>query len=489
LADVRAAAREGMIEVPEAFQTLPVTANAIAEAFVANKEKMKIILKEADFVFLEKLSDNSETSQEDQGSDEKAALAMIMECTIIHFGDDNIENNCVYMIFKNDRSQRITLCFRGSITLQDWIKDSKVFVDDIPNPVSDRPSQPPTIGVHLGFKEYLYEESRSMSFRQLNSIVSNFGSFMSTGSEDEPRPTVDAASDADGSETNTNSWNFTTMTLALERLKEKTGITGTSEKRGSVNIDSVSVDDTKVTEKTENLRDNISSSVPERRLDKILKEIESIRKENNDYSVYITGHSLGGALGLLTALEAGTCFGKVGLPVTFVGIANPRGGTEGFRDAVSVLEKEGKLRCICVHGVHDIVPMIPASAINRIAKKRFCQSGIELVLKKDKFEMRYSPKSHNSYIKRIGIALGTAHKISERHHYLTYLDELGRFSEPLRELHLNDYYNKIYDSEIFVPSKKKLTPRVVRVHRDDNVDNNTHTYVLGEEIEPYDSDH
>jgi len=103
--------------------------------------------------------------------------------------------------------------------------------------------------------------------------------------------------------------------------------------------------------------------------------------------------------------------------------------------------------------------------------------------------MRYSPKSHNSYIKRIGIALGTAHKISERHHYLTYLDELGRFSEPLRELHLNDYYNKIYDSEIFVPSKKKLTPRVVRVHRDDNVDNNTHTYVLGEEIEPYDSDH
>jgi hypothetical protein len=60
---------------------------------------------------------------------------------------------------------------------------------------------------------------------------------------------------------------------------------------------------------------------------------------------------------------------------------------ESFRDAIGVLEEEGKLRCLCVHGVHDLVPMLPVSAMTT-TKNRFCQSGVELVLGNDKFEMR-----------------------------------------------------------------------------------------------------
>jgi hypothetical protein len=145
---------------------------------------------------------------------------------------------------------------------------------------------------------------------------------------------------------------------------------------------------------------------------------------------------------------------------------------ESFRDAIGVLEEEGKLRCLCVHGVHDLVPMLPVSAMTT-TKNRFCQSGVELVLGNDKFEMRYSPKPDDNYMKRVGVALGSAHKIGERHHYLTYLRELEDFSEPLRELHLNDYYNKIYDSELFEPSEKKLTPMIVTVNR--NGDGGTYT--------------
>mmetsp|Transcript_10947 Transcript_10947/g.24872 ORF Transcript_10947/g.24872 Transcript_10947/m.24872 type:complete len:99 (-) Transcript_10947:7-303(-) len=44
------------------------------------------------------------------------------------------------------------------------------------------------------------------------------------------------------------------------------------------------------------------------RLEKILEEVQSLYEENDDYSIYITGHSLGGALGLLTSLEAGARF-------------------------------------------------------------------------------------------------------------------------------------------------------------------------------------
>ena len=94
---------------------------------------------------------------------------------------------------------------------------------------------------------------------------------------------------------------------------------------------------------------------------------------------------------------------------------------ESFRDAIGVLEEEGKLRCLCVHGVYDLVPMIPVSAMTT----RFCQSGVDLVLGDDEFEMRYSPKPDDNYMKRVGVALGSVHKIGERHHYLT---------EPLREL-------------------------------------------------------
>ena len=70
-----------------------------------------------------------------------------------------------------------------------------------------------------------------------------------------------------------------------------------------------------------------SATVHGCRLKKILEEIGNLHEENEDYSIYITGYSLGGALGLLTALEAGNRFGKPALPATYVGIANPHGGT------------------------------------------------------------------------------------------------------------------------------------------------------------------
>ena len=369
LADVRAAAREGIIETPEAIETLPVSTNAIIETFRANEEKLQTILKEADYAFLRKCShntNNADRSAEDAedavDSDQKMTQGMLKKCTFNYFGDDNAENDCVYLIFKNPLKKRITVCFRGSITFQDWIKDSKVFVGDIPNPVSDRPDQPPMIGVHLGFREYLYGKSRNVSITQLGSIRSSFRSFYSASSDDEPNAAVDADRGIDESSTKKNAWNFESLGSALSKLKEMAVMTGTPENgtrsvnendlnedglddnnnnndndnnKNDSDSDKKSNDDTEknddenendYSENTGNSRES-SATVHECRLDKILEEIESLSKENEDYAIYITGHSLGGALGLLTALEAGTRFGKPGLPVTYVGIANPRGGT------------------------------------------------------------------------------------------------------------------------------------------------------------------
>ncbi|VEU43323.1 unnamed protein product [Pseudo-nitzschia multistriata] len=500
LADVRSAAREGIIKVSDecSIQNLPVTTEDIIDVFGANEEQLKLILKEDDFSLLKKLSERTEMLRNKNTPDKPNALTMVLECTLDHFGDDNVARDCVYLIFKNDLNKRITLCFRGSITLQDWIKDSKVFVDNIPNPVADRHGQAPTIGVHQGFKEYLYGTSTS----------SSFGSLMESSSKREPDSAPCSVRDADESRTNINSWKFNSIASAFLKWKEKVSKSEV-DIGGSVNkdityaktSDSNDVDDGQrndhgdmtgkvekekynndIGDNDENPRNADPSEMPGNtenpnedvafppvhncRLDKILDELERLRKSYNDYSIYITGHSLGGALGLLTALEAGSRFGEKHLPVTYVGIANPRGGTEGFRDAVSVLEKEGKLRCVCVHGVHDIVPMIPASSLNRATKKRFCQSGIQMLLEKDKLEIRYSPKPDDNYNKRVRKALSSAHKIKERHHYITYLNELRGFSKALRELHINDYYNMIYESEIFVPSERKSTPMEIKVNTD-----------------------
>ena len=75
--------------------------------------------------------------------------------------------------------------------------------------------------------------------------------------------------------------------------------------------------------------------------------------------------------------------------------------------------------------------------------------------------MRYSSRADDNYMQRMGTALGSAHKIKERHHYMTYLKELESFAKPLRALYLNDYYNKIHNSELFPCSEKKLTPMIV----------------------------
>lgn len=484
LADIRAAARDGLIELSEDIQTLPVTSDAIVTAFRANEKRLKSVLRDEDFIFLKHVSASTDAIEDDTNDDEKLALIMLKQCTFEYFGDDHAESDCVYLILRNSFKKRITVCFRGSITLQDWIQDSKVFVQDIPNPVSDRPGQPPTIGVHLGFREYLYGESTKTSIREVGLIKSSVGSFAITANSD------DGGSDT---ETSMDSWNIVDVVTALAKWKEQTGIIGSISKTYPTAVDTTRSDENTTlkedTEQESQINENDDRSAKkcgespchsghQCRLDKILEEVKNLVQKYNDHLVYITGHSLGGALGLLTALEAGTRFGKKGRPITFIGIANPRGGTEEFRDAVNVLEKEGKLRCVCVHAVHDLVPMIPVSTIATASKKRFCQCGIELVLSKGKFEIRYSSKPDDKYMHRVGKVLKSPHKIKQRHHYLTYLKEMKVFAEPLRKLHLNDYYNKLYSFEVFVSSEKKLTPMTVEVQKYGNENVSAYTYDL-----------
>ncbi|KAL7546875.1 hypothetical protein ACHAWF_010199 [Thalassiosira exigua] len=96
----------------------------------------------------------------------------------------------------------------------------------------------------------------------------------------------------------------------------------------------------------------------------ILQEhVLPVIKEYPSYKLYITGHSLGGALATLFAFEiAAEPDSVIPKPVTCVTFASPYVGDQSFREAHQQLERLGKLRSLRIVNHKDIVTTIPKMA-------------------------------------------------------------------------------------------------------------------------------
>jgi hypothetical protein len=79
--------------------------------------------------------------------------------TIIAFDDQFEKEELVYAIEVNHVRKRVTVCFRGSVTNLDWATDYEIFMKDVPNPVKAHRDQEPTVRLHNGFYDYLFEPS------------------------------------------------------------------------------------------------------------------------------------------------------------------------------------------------------------------------------------------------------------------------------------------------------------------------------------------
>lgn len=393
LAEVRKAARKGKVDSGELdIVSTPVAAGSILKIFQRNLQFFQSYLKVTDYDFMVSLVKNTDVedinkadinvsaSAADGDQDyRKKSLALVNSVSIEYFGDDNAKSECLYMITRNPRNKRIALIFRGSTTLQDWVKDSKLVVTEIENPVSDRPDQLPMIGVHLGFREYLYGESKSL-IDSSNSIMKNNDESTAThnlkrqsttmvtdhdenieilidsdhaekdAQESTSKINIDLSKE-DGDDVVTRESSSEIMKIKQEYQKSTTDLLNylgldllaIKEKqknlRSSMNWSVLpslrSNENEKSLNKTKNSSDffakfasSKSRSKGQSRLARILDEIEQLEKQYDQYNLYVTGHSLGGALGLLAALEIAARFGKKERPVTFVGVANPRAGTE-----------------------------------------------------------------------------------------------------------------------------------------------------------------
>lgn len=96
----------------------------------------------------------------------------------------------------------------------------------------------------------------------------------------------------------------------------------------------------------------------------IMKHVDDLLEERKGYKLYITGHSLGGALATLFGFYAAAS-PSLPLPVTIVSVASPRVGNINFLRSFVEMESQGKLRHLRVANNKDPVTLAPTVSSKR----------------------------------------------------------------------------------------------------------------------------
>jgi hypothetical protein len=101
-----------------------------------------------------------------------------------------------------------------------------------------------------------------------------------------------------------------------------------------------------------------SDDPDKRKYDEVLEHVEALASEYPTYKIYVTGHSLGGAMSSLIAFFL-ACESDLPKPISCINFAAPRVGDSTFLEASQKLEEEGALRICRVVNDKDTVPFMP----------------------------------------------------------------------------------------------------------------------------------
>ena len=418
LAELRKLAKKGVLMVDavagvddnELMLQLPFKAgNSIPSIWMRNKAILGRKMRSDQYQTLEHIAGSLAEQQE------RYPLITRSQCE--HFGDEKASNECVYSIHTNEARKRIVLVFRGSITLKDWFQDTKSAFGEVKNPLygidlssgHDR-DQPEMLPIHMGFKEYLYGSKYplfSVPYKEISSHLPDLSDvqlpFAKSGGE--------CSKDENEKDTNDNI-------------------------------------------QTESDGDIHKQSAKSTKIEIILDQISALYDAKPDYELCITGHSLGGALALITSLEAAVRFSvqERKAPVTCITIGNPMAGGYTFREAVHSLEQQGRLRVLGVHRMDDLVPLLPGTLCTCSIMNSFCHVGIQLKLKRgDRYTVRYLGSGEEDSLqediwekwRHLRLILPCMHRIKDRHFYRTYLDDLQTRKASLGTVTLDELYAKV----------------------------------------------
>jgi len=184
----------------------------------------------------------------------------------------------------------------------------------------------------------------------------------------------------------------------------------------------------------------------EQRYKRILKDIEPLFEDEEGYSLYITGHSLGGALAHMMSFQiagAGEEAAFVPRPVNCITFAAPMSGTNGFRAAYEQMEQDKLLRSLRVNNVEDIVPSLFPISIGVGKRRLFRHTGMNLRLKKRGKGILIEHSSKNSMAKAVRNSMfgkSIVGSLLRYHKVHTYLERIERRQEALEATTLDELY-------------------------------------------------
>lgn len=89
------------------------------------------------------------------------SLSKTKESVLAQFHDETSTQGVVYGIAVNHLRKRVTVVFRGSVTQQDFLTDSKSAQKKLDNPLASFMEEaPPQIQIHTGFYQYLFAKDK-----------------------------------------------------------------------------------------------------------------------------------------------------------------------------------------------------------------------------------------------------------------------------------------------------------------------------------------
>ena len=232
------------------------------------------------------------------------------------------------------------------------------------------------------------------------------------------------------------------------------------------------------------------------------------QSEYGNYKLYVTGHSLGGALATLFSLHAAASAGSpddiIPKPICCISVASPRVGDRNFQEAFLRLEEQGRLRHLRIANDRDPVTMMPSATGKKVwatlspvsylafklmdgkfeEKECFYHTGVKLRLAKDKWELLFlgvpmagdgyeayeatTEEDTDSYISESTKSVGSVLSRSKSsraekrdpimpphpffHRGESYVENLGSVKTHLHGLSLNS----LYQNEGFSIYKKKF---------------------------------
>ena len=141
LVELRRKARTGIVD--ESILKLPMSHSKLWDIVNAHREQL-LDTKFATEFYLQTL----------QAAESRSFFS---PTSIVACDDEFEQEELVYTVEVHEARQRVTVCFRGSVTNTDWATDYQVYMKQVPNPLASHASQEEFIRFHNGFHDYLLE--------------------------------------------------------------------------------------------------------------------------------------------------------------------------------------------------------------------------------------------------------------------------------------------------------------------------------------------